>query len=227
MAKGPIITPDVAGLIANMHRKNEDWKAPKVRYEVEKAWRKKHPGSPVGFPSLSTVQRMLAIIRKNEQLDFLEDRSWTLDALRDKDKAILPEALPKVFEIWLIKQANPLSPPLSIREARWISQLSSITEDVELLRLVAEMCAERELIGDLTNTPQLSMPSMILEIYAELTKMSLETKQKHYHAILKEKHVSDSRRKHVIEGLQNIYGSEFVERMGLKSKSKKRKGGTK
>ena len=148
-----------------------------------------------------------------------------LDTLRDNP--IPPGALPKVFQIWLTNQESPSYPPLSIREAKWIAQLSSMTDDIELLRLLAEMCAERELIGELTNTPQLSMPSMILQIYAYLTKMSLETKEEHYREIRKEKHVSvsGSRREQSIKGLGAIYGDEFLQAMNLRPK--KKRGGTK
>lgn len=225
MAKGPALTDEVTGLITSVHRKHLKWKAPMVRNEVESLLLERNPNMLRGFPSLSSVQKVLATVRKKELDDLPQDKSWTLDALRDNP--VPPQALPKVFEIWLTKQANPLSPPLSIREARWIVQLSSMTEDMELLRLVAEICADRELIGELTNTPQLSMPTMILHIYSHLAKMSLETEHEHFQAISKEKHVPDSRREYTIKGLRAIYDPVFLETMGLKSQSKKGKGGTK
>jgi hypothetical protein len=220
-----LLSPETKALIARVYLQKPKQKAPEVCFKVWQITHKENPALPKNWPSLSSIQKELARIRRGMNEPSPEDKPWTLDTLRDKP--LPPEALPKVFQIWLYKQINSTSPPLTIREARWIAQLSSMTEDIELLRLVAEMCAERELIGDLTNTPQLSMPSMILHIYAELTEMSLETKQEHYQAMRKGKDaaVSAPRAEQVVKGLGAVYGDEFLKAMNLKSK--KNKGGTK
>ena len=221
MAKGPIVTPELAAIIARTHRQHPDWKAPKVRYEVEKAWRKKHPGSPVGFPSLSSVQRMLATIRKNEKLGSLEDRPWTLDTL-GKD-SLPPEALPKVFRIWLQMQASSNSPPLTIREAKWIAQFSRMTEDLRFVGHAASVCAVLVLIGELSDTPHLSWASTTFLIYSLATVMPQETFDELSPLIYREKHAVASQREQAIEIVKAIYGDEFIK--DLKSKSKKGKGG--
>ena len=219
MAKGPIVTPDMAALIAKKHRQHPDWKAPRVRYEVEKTWRKDHRDSPVGFPSLSTVQRMLATIRKNERLGFSEDRPWTVDVLRDPNNRIPPEALPKVFQIWLEMQASSNSPPLTIREAKWIAQLSGMIDDLRFVRTAADMCAQLELIGELTETPQLSSASTMYLIYSLATRMSQEAFDELAPLIEREKTVSGSPRSRVMEILRTVYGDEFVK--AVKPRSKK------
>lgn len=189
--------------------------AEKIQTEV------KWPGKP---PEIEVLERKISSYRRDSDLP--QDKPWTLDALRDSPVA--PEALRKILEIWLTNQESPYLPPLSIREARWIAQLSSMTEDIELLRLVAEMCGQWEIIGELTKTPQLSSPTMVLYIYSLLTQMTKGELNEHYQGILREKHVSDTRRGEVIEGLGTIYGPEFLKAMKLKSKKKKRKeGGTK
>lgn len=226
MPKGPILTPEVTGLIASVHRKHPKWKAPEIRNWVIPILHEDNPNLPPQWPTLSTVQKVLAPVRKKEKelADSSEDKPWNLDALRDDP--LPPEVLLKLFPIWLMKQENPLSPPLSIREARWIAQLSSMTDDIELLRIIADLCAEWELIGELTNTPQLSSPDMVLHIYSLLTRMAEKELKEHHQEILREKYVSDTRRGETIKGLGAIYGDEFLKAMKLKSK-KEEEGGTK
>ena len=188
--------------------------AEKIQAEV------KWPGKP---PEIEVLERKISSYRKDSDLP--QDKPWNLDALGDD---ILPAGVLKtLFSIWLAKQEDPSSPPLTIREAKWITQLSSMTEDTELLRIVAGMCAEWELIGELTKTPQLSSPVMVLHIYSLLTRMTEKELNEHYQEIQKEKHVSVSgtRRGTVIEGLGVIYGDEFLKTMKLKPR--KKKGGTK
>ena len=175
-------------------------------------------------PEIEVLERKISLYRRDSDLP--QDKPWNLDALRDDP--LSPEVLLKLFPIWLMKQENPLSPPLSIREARWIAQLSSMTDDIELLRIVAELCAEWELIGELTRTSQLSSPVMVLHIYSLLTRMAEKELNEHHQEILREKHASGTRRGGTIKGLGAIYGDEFLKAMKLKSKKKKRKeGGTK
>ena len=184
--------------------------AEKIQAEV------KWPGKPA---ETEVLERKISFYRKHS--DLAEDKPWNLDVLRDHP--LPPEVLPKLFPIWLHKQEDPFSPPLTIREAKWIAQLFSVTDDTELLRIVAELCAEWELIGELTKIPQLSSPVMVLHIYSLLTRMTLEKEdlKEHYQAIHREKHVSDSRRDRTIKGLGAIYGDEFLQAMKLKSKRKK------
>jgi len=220
-----LLSPETKALIARIYRENPKQKAPQVRLKVWEITHQEDPTLPRNWPSLSSIQKELAPIRKKLNEPPRDDMPWTLDTLRDNP--IPPEALPKVLQIWLSNQEAPSSPPLSIREAKWIAQLSSMTEDVERLRLVAEMCAELELIGELTNTPQLSSPATMLHIYSHLTRMPNKEEKEHYEAILKEKHVSVSgnRRKKTMKELKDLYGKKVLKTVKPKSKSKQ--GGTK
>lgn len=180
--------------------------AEKIQAEV------KWPSKP---PEIEVLERKITSYRKDS--DSPRDNPWTLDSL--KENPLPPEALPKLFQIWLYKQENQFEPPLSVREAKWIAQLSCMTDDIELLRVIAEMCAEWELIGELTKSAQLSPPATILYIYAQLARMADEELKEHHQEILKEKHVSGTRRSETMEGLRAIYGDQFIQ--GMKSNSKK------
>lgn len=182
--------------------------AEKIQAEVE--W----PGKP---PEIEVLERKISVYRKDS--DSPKDKPWNLDALGGD--LLPPGVLKTLFSIWLAKQEDPSSPPLTIREAKWIAQLSSMTEDTELLRIVADMCAEWELIGELTKTPQLSSPDMVLYIYSLLTRMTERELNEHHQGILREKHVSGTRREDIIKGLGAVYGDEFLQAMKLKSKKKK------
>jgi len=218
-----LLSPETKALIARVYLQNPKQKAPEVRLKVWQTTHKEDPTLPKNWPSLSSIQKELARIRRPEPSP--EDKPWTLDTLRDKP--LPPEALSKVFQIWLYNQESPSTPPLSIREARWIAQLSSMTEDVERLRLVAEMCAEWELIGELTNTAQLSPSATMLHIYSHLTRMPDKEEKEHHEAILKEKHpsVSGPRREKTMKELESLYGKDVLRTVKPKSKSKQ--GGTK
>jgi len=175
------------------------------------------PGEKI--PKLSTIEKKVLEFRR----DMTENKPWNLDTLRDPVNRIPPQALEKVFKIWLAREKDPGSPPLTVREARWIAQLSGMTEDTELLRRVAERCALREMVGDLSKISQLSWPAITLEIYADLINMPLDTKLEHYEAMVREKHVDDSWPGYVMDNLRAIYDPEFFEIMGMKLGPKEEK----
>lgn len=222
-----LLSPETKALIARIYLENPKQKAPQVRLKVWKVTHEENPALPKNWPSLSSIQKELANIRRKMNEPSPEDKPWTLDTLRDRDNPISPEALPKVFQIWLFNQERSYYPPLTVREATWIAQLSGMTGDIELLRLMAEMCAEWELIGELTNSPQLSSPATMLYIYSHLSRMPDKEENEHYEAILKEKHpsVSGTRREKTMKGLEAIYGKSVLKT--VKAKSKNKKGGTK
>lgn len=214
-----LLSPETKEIIARVYLQNPKQKAPAVRLKVWQATHKENPALPKNWPSLSSIQKELAIIRHKLNEPGPEDEPWTLDTLRDNP--IPPEALPKVFQIWLHMEENPFSPALTIREARWIAQLSSMTEDIELLRLMAQVYAEQELIGELTNTPQLSSPTTILYIYSRLTRMSEEAEKEHYQAICMEKHRSGTRREQTMKELEAFYGKDVLKTVEPKSNTKR------
>lgn len=179
--------------------------AEKIQAEV------KWPGKA---PEIEVLERKISLYRN--ACDSPIDMPWTLDSL--KEHPLPPEVLPKLFQIWLYKQESRSEHSLTIREARWIAQLSGMTEDIELLRVVANMCAEWELIGELTKTAQLSPPATMLFIYSMLTRMDEKELNEHHKEILRGKHVSGTRRGETIKGLGTIYGEGFLKDMKLKYK---------
>lgn len=174
MAKGPLITAQVEALIASVYEQHPKWKAPMVRNEVEFILRKKNRNSPKGWPSLSIVQKTLATVRRNLANPSPEDEPWSLSTL--KDYPIPPEALPKVledykqhklldekdngtFEIpeevqrkFASRRLNPEKLPktnFSVRDAKWVAQLSATQCRVSavLPYLISESERLYELIG--------------------------------------------------------------------------------
>lgn len=156
------------------------------------------------IPEIEVLERKISKYRKTCKVDS-EDQPWTLDAL--KDNPIPPDALGKVFQVWLQKQEIPWSPPLSNREVRWVVRFSAMTSDTELLRIVSELCAEWELIGRLTEIPQLSSPSIILHVYETITSKSIEKERRE--RILKDKEIID-RPERIEAELEQAYGKGII-----------------
>lgn len=183
-------------------------------WEVEYEFKRKYPGDRL--PKRRTVNQYIAKVLEEykqipeevKQKRRKMDAPWNLDALRDSP--LPPETLPAVFKIWLTKQVDPLSPPLSIREAGWIAQLATVADDTDRLQIVAEICAECELIGEIIDIPQLSSPAMVLYAYSRLTKMTDQKLKEHHQEILKGKQVSGTRRKQIMAELASFYGEEFI-----------------
>ena len=119
MAKGPIVTPDVEMLITDIHKQHPRWKAPMVRNEVESILRSSKRGLPEGWPSLSKVQKVLAVIRKNEEEGSEEDELWHIGTL--KKYPIPPDALPHVIRFWLNSCRH--GQKVTIRDAQWAARL--------------------------------------------------------------------------------------------------------
>lgn len=165
MAKGPIVTDAVEALIASVYQKHPQWKAPEVRNEVSFLLRKNNPELPSGWPSLSTVQKVLAIVRKK---------------MKEKGTTVNPQDmlfnLGVVFEHKIPAEAIPmllkmqLHELLSIRQARWASKLYiaahecanetiGMNDELDFLYCMAAMYALREeayeIIGKPCNTSDL------------------------------------------------------------------------
>jgi hypothetical protein len=159
MAKGPIVTSGIETLIASIYQQHPKWKAPRVRNEVEGILHKKKPNSPKGWPSLSTVQKILATIRKNIAKPNPKDEPWSMAEIdRYSELGIevpIPEALLIVLNIW--KSRVRKGDTLTIREAKWIARLSALEQDTERLSSVASHYARTELIFELIGHPFNSM----------------------------------------------------------------------
>lgn len=125
MARGRKVTAEVRDLIVRVHDQNRKLTAGKVREAVEgtlqgsRAYESLRPIRK-GWPSLSTVQKVLADFheregkRSNEEKD--QDGPWGLSTLGKYP--IPPEAVPVVLDVSMQSQQ-----PLTIREAKWIGRL--------------------------------------------------------------------------------------------------------
>ena len=149
MGKGPLITAVVEALIGGVYQKHPKWKAPEVRSEVSLILRQENPKLPSGWPSLSTVQKVLATVRrKAKELPKKPlDQPWGMGTL-DKNP-ISPEAVPAVLRVW--KSCFEKGVGFTIREARWAAWLSGLIADTEKLSTTASWYARTELMFELTD----------------------------------------------------------------------------
>lgn len=151
MAKGPIITHRVELLIASVYDKHPKWKAPEIRNEVSFHLHKENPKLPSGWPSLSTVQKLLAIARKTRKelpID-PQDKPWSTATL--DQYPIPPEALPAVLKV--LRYNIEKGKGVTIREAKWVSRLSAIKQAINQLSTVASFFAETEQLDELIGRP--------------------------------------------------------------------------
>jgi len=163
MAKGPLVTEAVEIMIGNVHRNHPKWKASEVRNEVRILLGEKNPGLPPSFPSLSTVQRVLAELRKRYReapKDPLHE-PWSMGTLDQYPLA--PNTIPFVLKVWKLLEEKayqlryfrpPFDLPLSIREAKWVSRLCHvIPDDIERLSLTSTIYAEGEELSERLGHP--------------------------------------------------------------------------
>lgn len=154
MAKGPLVTEQIEVLIASVYRKHPKRKAPAVRNEVDYFLRQDNPKLPAGYPSLSTVQKVLALVRRKakELPDNPQERPWSTASLDNKDNYYTPpEALPVVLKVWKSLIEKNIS--LTIREAKWVSRLSWVITDMGQLTETARRYALMEFLYDSINRP--------------------------------------------------------------------------
>ena len=154
MAKGPIITNAVEVLITSVYQKHPKWKAPEVRNEVRSILRNKNSKIPSSWPSISTVQKALAKVRKKMK-EMPEDplhKPWNMGTI--DQYPIPPDTIPFVLKVWKLQEEKvykfrQMKPPfdlaLSIREAKWVSRLCHvIPDDIEKLSRTAAIYANWE-----------------------------------------------------------------------------------
>ncbi len=232
MAKGPHLTDRIKQMIAEIYVADHQIKPSRAQEELLKKMKADGLNQIFGsnYPSRSTVSKELKSLRERDEARSPKsqglDEPWTIGSL--SEYPIPSDVLPRLFPIWLHRQEDPKSPLLTIREARWIAQLSSMTQDMGLLQAMAEVCAEDELIAELTNTPtpELSFPGVTLHIYARLTGMPDEELTEHYEEIFKEKRpfASGTRREITMRRMELRYGKSLLRTVKPKSK-KNRRGG--
>lgn len=177
MAKGPIITHRVEGLIASIYQKHPKWTAPMVRNEVSHLLREDNPKLPPDWPSLSTVQKILATVRKkrNELLLDPQEKPWSLATL--DSYPIPPDVLPAVLKARK-RWAEDEEKEFSVRMAKWAARLSGLTEYPLILAEIADFYATYEKLFELIEQP--FDTSILDDSMAELAKPSdlkAETKE--------------------------------------------------
>jgi hypothetical protein len=181
MARGRKVTVEVRDLIIRVHERDRKVKAKKVREAVEgtlrgsKDYEKLRP-IPQGWPSLSTVQKVLADFHQREgklsAQDKEQEEPWDMSTL---GKHPIPsEVVPVVLDVSMQSQH-----PLTIREAKWIGRLYSLLSmvlsqqgiDKALIAFIEGMAvyyATSERIGELMG--ERVSPTMDRVLWEFLTK---------------------------------------------------------
>jgi len=173
MAKGPIITPDVLELIAEVHLQHISWRAKEVRQEVNTRLRRENSHVDPEWPGLSAVQKELTKIREINDARTPEskrlDESWGTYSLAKYP--IPPEALPSVLQVWVYVREK-LDEPFTIREALWVSRLYAATKDIATLAEFAMHHSLGERIRELSEFGRkhaLSTDFGDLELFSQVT----------------------------------------------------------
>lgn len=99
-------------------------------------------------PEIEVIERKISWFR-NHTTDGPQDKPWSTATL---DKyPIPPESLPAVLRVWKFCIEKGVS--LTIREAKWVSRLSAIQQDIEKLSFIASRYARTELMFEIINRP--------------------------------------------------------------------------
>ena len=147
MAKGPILTNEVKRLIAEVDDEHPEWMAKEVKYEVQARLRRIGHQAKPGWPGITAVQIELKKIRDERGKGPLPiDGPWSIGKLAEDD--IPAGAVSKVLEIQSIRTKLE---PLTIREARWIGRLHTVTDEIMELAVWATMYADRDKLCDIAN----------------------------------------------------------------------------
>jgi hypothetical protein len=153
MAKNPLITDEVKRVIAQMYLKHSDWRAKEIRDGVEARLHEQNPRSKPGWPGLSTVQKELTKQRKTDDTRPPEskglDEPWNIATMADADNEIPAEALPIVLRVWA-KSFERKGKSLTIREAKWVSRLYHLINDIDSLKWYAKFYALEERTTEIT-----------------------------------------------------------------------------
>ena len=150
MAKGPLVTDAVESLIAGVYNKHPKWKAREIRNEVSLFLRKDNPKLPAKWPSLSSVQKVLAKARKRANELSPEEKPWRLGTL--DQYPIPPEAVPSVLKLWKHRLWERKA-GFTIREAKWAARLSVLLGDMVDLSFMASLYANTEQAYQLIDRP--------------------------------------------------------------------------
>lgn len=141
MPRGPQITEEVRRFIAEINEEHPDWSAKEVMNEVQDRLRQVNHQVKPNWPGLTIVQITLKKIREKKlsQEPLGIDSPWNIGRLADHE--IPPSSILKVLKIQELKLEHE---PLTVREARWIGRLHTVTDDIVELAVWATLYAGRE-----------------------------------------------------------------------------------
>jgi len=148
MAQGPLITKEVRTLIAEVYDEHPKWVSKEIQQEVHRRLKlEDRPGLKEDWPSLSTIQRELAQIRKNyeEMRSSPLDRPWSLGDLNNYE--IYNEAIPILLKIQL--NENEKGNRLTVRQVRWIDRLYKSITNIKYIKAWANIYSRLERISEL------------------------------------------------------------------------------
>ncbi len=129
MAKGPLITQEVVDAIGEIYLEHTDWAAKQVQQEVQDRLKAFNQNMPENWPSISAIQERLKKLRHNDKLTRKPgfDDEWNMMTLRDFE--IPAEAIPTILKARFYLQLYQVdAPPLTIRQAKWISRLYKLID---------------------------------------------------------------------------------------------------
>ena len=152
MAKGPLVTEAVETVIASVYDQYPKWTATQVQQTISTLLRNHKPDLPSDWPGLSSIQKVLALLRKKSKEKEADPLSkpWSIGV--SARHGIPADAIPIILKVWEAweergtagQRDDPNSRP-SIREAQWIGRLRHvITDDIEALGRAAVVYARVE-----------------------------------------------------------------------------------
>jgi hypothetical protein len=163
------LTNSVKGAIVRLYEEHPDWTVQDIRDALKSVlfdelktqhpeWIDKQVSGEVTeyLPGSSTIQKFWKPIKERDKPSLLE-QPWTLGTL--KDYPLPPEGIAKVFAIKCMYGQPPKRPKgawgitLSIREALWISRLSSLPMALDRLQETALAYADAERVSELSGIP--------------------------------------------------------------------------
>ena len=169
MPHGPIITDPVKICIARVYLENPGWTSYKIHSEVHRQLLKGDPHTPPGWPRLSTIQKVLAKLRKVDAEMYITlqwlDGPWDVTTIT-KDE-IPPQALPAVLKM-AVHFKQTLGRPITVREVRWAVRLSSVQNMSKLYDFILEYTQE-ERLAELTGIVDERRAALDDELYRAIT----------------------------------------------------------
>ena len=112
-------------------------------------------------PSLRSYENVLKSMRMSIKADDPQEKPWNTSILNQEPYPMTPEAISAILKVWayrIIKEFDfeddkkPV-PEVTVRQAKWISRLSSYITDTQRLSYMAKVYADSDRIDDITGGP--------------------------------------------------------------------------